>query len=83
MGRGVLRGLPLLPRDEACPAEPVATFDVWITLALVAEATSRITLGTMVTPLPARLPPSIAIQDLTIDHLSRGRLVLGVGLGDP
>jgi len=71
------------PHDGARPDEPVATFDVWITLALVAEATSRITLGTMVTPLPARHPPSIAIQALTVDHLSRGRLVLGVGLGDP
>lgn len=71
------------PHDEAHPAEPVATFDVWITLALIANATSRITLGTMVTPLPARHPPSVAIAALTVDHLSGGRLVLGVGLGDP
>jgi probable F420-dependent oxidoreductase len=62
---------------------PPDTYDVWITLALIAQATSRVTLGTMVTPLPARKPAAIASQALTVDHLSGGRLVLGVGLGDP
>jgi len=70
------------PPEDARPDEPVDTYDVWITLALAAQATSRITLGTMVTPLPARKPASIATQALTVDHLSGGRLVLAVGLGD-
>ncbi len=61
---------------------PVDTYDVWITLALIAQATSSITLGTMVTPMPARKPASIALQAVTVDHLSGGRLLLGVGLGD-
>ncbi len=61
---------------------PVDTYDVWITLGLIAQATSTVTLGTMVTPLPARKPASIALQALTVDQLSGGRLVLGVGLGD-
>lgn len=70
------------PQGDERPDEPVETYDVWITLALAAQATSSVTLGTMVTPLPARKPASIAVQALTVDHLSGGRLVLGVGLGD-
>lgn len=70
------------PRDDERPDEVLDTYDVWITLALVAQATSRITLGTMVTPLPARKPASVALTALTVDHLSGGRLVLAVGLGD-
>lgn len=69
------------PPEDARLDEPVDTYDVWITLALAAQATSRVTLGTMVTPLPARKPASIASQALTVDHLSGGRLVLAVGLG--
>ncbi len=62
--------------------DPVDTYDVWITLALVAAATSRITLGPMVAALPRRRPWTVAAQAVTVDHLSDGRLVLGVGIGD-
>lgn len=58
-------------------------YDPWITLALIAEATTRITLGTMVTPLPWRLPATVAAQAMTLDVVSGGRFVLGVGSGDP
>jgi alkanesulfonate monooxygenase SsuD/methylene tetrahydromethanopterin reductase-like flavin-dependent oxidoreductase (luciferase family) len=69
--------------DDGVAGEPPPdTYDVWITLALIAQATSRITLGPMVTPLPARKPAAVALQALTVDHVSGGRLVLGVGLGD-
>lgn len=57
-------------------------YDPWITLGLIAGATTRITLGTMVTPLPWRQPSSVAAQAMTIDQLSGGRFVLGVGSGD-
>jgi alkanesulfonate monooxygenase SsuD/methylene tetrahydromethanopterin reductase-like flavin-dependent oxidoreductase (luciferase family) len=70
------------PPDEGA-AGPVATYDVWITLALVAQATSRVLLGTMVTPLPLRHVATVAVQALTVDRLSGGRLALGVGSGDP
>ena len=59
------------------------TYDVWVTLALVAQATTRLTLGTMVTPLPARHAPTVALQALSVAAVSGGRLVLGVGSGDP
>jgi alkanesulfonate monooxygenase SsuD/methylene tetrahydromethanopterin reductase-like flavin-dependent oxidoreductase (luciferase family) len=58
------------------------TYDVWITLGLVAHATTRLTLGTMVTPLPRRHTETVALQAMSVDHVSGGRLVLGVGTGD-
>jgi alkanesulfonate monooxygenase SsuD/methylene tetrahydromethanopterin reductase-like flavin-dependent oxidoreductase (luciferase family) len=59
--------------------QPVA--DTWTLLAAMASRTSRITLGPLVTPLPRRLPWTVARQAATVDHLSGGRLVLGVGIG--
>ena len=41
------------------------TYDVWVTLGLVAQATTRLTLGTMVTPLPCRHPATVALQAKT------------------
>lgn len=57
--------------------------DPWVTLGAVAQVTERIALGTMVTPLPRRRPTTLARQTVTLDHLSGGRLVLGVGIGWP
>jgi alkanesulfonate monooxygenase SsuD/methylene tetrahydromethanopterin reductase-like flavin-dependent oxidoreductase (luciferase family) len=45
--------------------------------------TSRVRLGTMVTPVARRRPWVLARQVATVDHLSAGRAVLGVGLGIP
>src|SRR4051812_34155808 len=58
-----------------------ALSDPWILLTAIALATERIRIGTMVTPLPRRRPWVLARQTVTLDHLSRGRAVLGVGLG--
>jgi alkanesulfonate monooxygenase SsuD/methylene tetrahydromethanopterin reductase-like flavin-dependent oxidoreductase (luciferase family) len=49
----------------------------------MAQATSRVRLGTMVTPLARRRPWRVAQEVVTLDHLSDGRAVLGVGLGWP
>ena len=57
--------------------------DPWLALATVAMNTERIRIGTMVTPLPRRRPWKLAREAVTLDHLSGGRLILGVGLGDP
>jgi alkanesulfonate monooxygenase SsuD/methylene tetrahydromethanopterin reductase-like flavin-dependent oxidoreductase (luciferase family) len=59
------------------------TYDVWVTLGLVAQATTRLTIGTMVTPLPCRHVPSVALQVRSVAAVAEGRLVLGVGTGDP
>jgi len=57
--------------------------DPWIALAAVAMLTERIKLGPMVTPIPRRRPWKLARETVALDHLSEGRLILGVGLGDP
>jgi alkanesulfonate monooxygenase SsuD/methylene tetrahydromethanopterin reductase-like flavin-dependent oxidoreductase (luciferase family) len=63
--------------------EPVVDVaDPWITLAAIATATERIRLGPMVTPLARRRPVKVARETATLDRLSRGRLTLGVGLGN-
>jgi alkanesulfonate monooxygenase SsuD/methylene tetrahydromethanopterin reductase-like flavin-dependent oxidoreductase (luciferase family) len=56
--------------------------DPWITLAAIAAATDRARLGPMVTPLARRRPAKVARETATLDRLSGGRLVLGVGLGN-
>ena len=55
--------------------------DAWATLAAIAVQTSRIRLGTMLTPLPRRRPWKVASEALTLDQLSGGRAILTVGLG--
>jgi alkanesulfonate monooxygenase SsuD/methylene tetrahydromethanopterin reductase-like flavin-dependent oxidoreductase (luciferase family) len=57
--------------------------DPWMLLAGVAMATERLRLGPMVTPLARRRPWKVARETVTLDRLSGGRLVLGVGLGEP
>lgn len=56
--------------------------DPWVVLTAVAVQTTRINLGTMVTPVPRRRPIKLARETATLDNLSKGRLILGVGIGD-
>ena len=68
----------LVEQDRAVPvSEP------WTVLAAIATATTKVRLGTMVTPVARRRPWVLARQVTTVDHLSGGRVVLGVGLGVP
>lgn len=55
--------------------------DPWMALTAIAMRTERIRFGPMVTPLPRRRPWVLARQTATLDRLSGGRLILGVGLG--
>ncbi len=55
--------------------------DAWTLLAAMAQRTTRVRLGTMLTPLPWRRPWKVASQAVTLDHVSGGRAVLAVGLG--
>ena len=57
--------------------------DPWQILAVVATRTSRMRLGTMITPVPRRRPWQLAKETVTLDRLSGGRVILGVGLGSP
>lgn len=68
--------------DHVAFPEPVrALADPWVTLAAVAVATERLAIGPLVTPLPRRRAHHLARETVTLDRLSGGRLVLGVGLG--
>lgn len=58
---------------------PVA--DPWIALTAIALKTERIRFGALVTPLPRRRPWKLAREAATLDRLSGGRLVVGVGIG--
>jgi probable F420-dependent oxidoreductase len=57
------------------------TLDAWAALAYVAGITSTIKLGTVVTPIPFRPPAQLAKVVATVDILSGGRTILGVGAG--
>jgi alkanesulfonate monooxygenase SsuD/methylene tetrahydromethanopterin reductase-like flavin-dependent oxidoreductase (luciferase family) len=65
------------------PVDPsMVTYDPWILLTLVAANTEKLRLGTTVTPLARRRPQKIAKEIVTLDHLSKGRVTLGIGLGN-
>ncbi|MBA3310845.1 MAG: LLM class flavin-dependent oxidoreductase [Nocardioidaceae bacterium] len=57
--------------------------DPWVLLGAIAQVTDRVRLGTLVTPLSRRRPWVVAKQLTTLDHLSGGRAVFSVGLGEP
>ena len=57
--------------------------DPFIILSAIASNTKSLKIGTMITPLARRRPWQIARQVTTLDRLSNGRFILGVGLGDP
>lgn len=65
--------------DWTNPVRP--WFETWTALAAVAEATSTIRLTTIVTQIPLRNPAMLARQVLTLDHISGGRIELGLGTG--
>lgn len=55
--------------------------DPFVTLAAIAMATERVSIGTLVTALPRRRPQLVAQSTTSVDRLSGGRMVLGLGLG--
>jgi alkanesulfonate monooxygenase SsuD/methylene tetrahydromethanopterin reductase-like flavin-dependent oxidoreductase (luciferase family) len=57
--------------------------DPWMLLTAAAMVTSRIRLGTLVTPVPRRRPEQLARQVATLDAASGGRVVFSAGLGAP
>src|SRR5262245_25187260 len=57
--------------------------DPWMLLTAAALATSRLRLGTLVTPVARRRPEQLARQVATLDSLSGGRVIFSAGLGGP
>jgi F420-dependent oxidoreductase-like protein len=67
---------------NAGPGDPgPGSTDAWTTLAGLARETSRIRLGTLVTPVTFRLPGPLAIAVAQVDAMSGGRIELGLGAG--
>jgi probable F420-dependent oxidoreductase len=65
--------------DHPCGTEP--TYETWTMLTWIAAATSRIRVATRVLGLPYRSPAMVAKMAETLDRLSDGRLILGLGAG--
>jgi alkanesulfonate monooxygenase SsuD/methylene tetrahydromethanopterin reductase-like flavin-dependent oxidoreductase (luciferase family) len=61
--------------------EPAGALDAWATLAGLAAVTTRIRLGTLVSPVTFRRVPVLAKLVTTVDHISGGRVELGLGAG--
>jgi F420-dependent oxidoreductase-like protein len=59
--------------------EELGSLDAWATLAALATVTSRIRLGTLVSPATFRHPSVLAKNAVTVDHISGGRVELGLG----
>ncbi len=72
---------PYSPAGKFPLAPEVPFLEPLTTLALVAGVTERVRLGTSILVLPHRNPVLAAKMAATVDHLSGGRLVLGVGVG--
>ena len=56
-------------------------YEAWTLLGAVAMATDRARIGTLVTPITFRHPAVLAMSATTVDHASRGRLEIGIGIG--
>jgi alkanesulfonate monooxygenase SsuD/methylene tetrahydromethanopterin reductase-like flavin-dependent oxidoreductase (luciferase family) len=68
--------------DHVAYSPPVSEIaDPWVALSAIAAATSTLRLGPLVTPIARRRVSKLARETTTLDHLSQGRLTLGVGLG--
>src|SRR5919199_6780979 len=61
--------------------ERSGSLDAWTLLAALAARTTRLRLGTLVSPVTFRHPSVLARAAVTADHISRGRVELGIGTG--
>ena len=73
----------LFRSDHYMPLEggPGGSLDAWATLNALATLTSTIRLGTLVSPATFRHPSTLAREVVTADHVSNGRVELGLGAG--
>jgi F420-dependent oxidoreductase-like protein len=80
--------VPLAQEADRLGFDSVWTAEAWgsdafTPLAFIAAHTSRIKLGTGIVQISARTPAAVAMTAATLDHLSDGRLILGLGVSGP
>jgi F420-dependent oxidoreductase-like protein len=63
------------------PGPQIPIFEAWTTLAAVGAVTSRVRLGTLVSPVGFRNPALLAKMAATLDNITGGRLIVGLGGG--
>jgi F420-dependent oxidoreductase-like protein len=68
--------------DQVWTAEAYGS-DAWTPLAWWGSRTSHVRLGTAVTQLSARPPTTLAMTAMTMDHLTGGRVIVGIGTSNP
>jgi F420-dependent oxidoreductase-like protein len=68
--------------DQIWTAEAYGS-DAWTPLAWWGSRTSHVQLGTAVSQLSARPPATLAMAAMTMDHLTQGRVIIGVGTSNP
>src|SRR4051812_2986405 len=90
---GYSRGTMMIDRELILEAERLGFYSVWTAeaygsdavtpLAYMAAFTTKIKLGTAIIQMPARTPAATAMAAMTIDSLSGGRFILGLGPSGP
>jgi F420-dependent oxidoreductase-like protein len=76
-----LEGLFRSDHYSAIVGPPAGALDAWATLAALAATTTRLRLGTLVSPATFRHPSVLARNAVTVDHVSGGRVEVGMGAG--
>jgi alkanesulfonate monooxygenase SsuD/methylene tetrahydromethanopterin reductase-like flavin-dependent oxidoreductase (luciferase family) len=69
--------------DHIVVADGMPVADPWVLLGAIGQATSTVRVGPMVAALPRHRPWVVARQAVTLDRLTGGRMILGVGIGYP
>lgn len=67
--------------DALFLGDAIWIMDPLVALSAAAMVTTRLRLGTMIIPVPLRVPYKIASESLALDHLSNGRVTLGLAMG--
>jgi alkanesulfonate monooxygenase SsuD/methylene tetrahydromethanopterin reductase-like flavin-dependent oxidoreductase (luciferase family) len=69
--------------DHIVVADGMPVADPWVLLGAIGQATSRVAIGPMVVAMPRHRPWEVARRAVTLEHLTGGRMILGVGIGYP
>lgn len=69
------------PADPDAPPPTTPMMEAWTLLGATASRTKRVQVGTLVSPVTFRLPAMLIKQAITVDQMTGGRFILGIGAG--